>query len=60
MRLAISFKNDNYIPDKKLVDEELLEIEVIRRLDSPEYSSDTNPIANVWNFFGRRLTKHRQ
>ncbi|GFV67897.1 transposable element Tc3 transposase [Trichonephila clavipes] len=56
MGLQFLFMDDNAPCHRTVAAEQLLESEDIERMDWPARSPDLNPIENVGDFLGRRLT----
>ncbi|GFV18787.1 transposable element Tcb2 transposase [Trichonephila clavipes] len=55
MGLQFLFMDGNAPCHRTVAAEQLLESEVIERMDWPARSTDLNPIEHVWDFLGRRL-----
>ncbi|GFU72628.1 transposable element Tcb2 transposase [Trichonephila clavipes] len=55
MGLQFLFMDDNAPCHRTVAAEQLLESEVIERMDWPARSPDLNPIEHVWDFLGRHL-----
>ncbi|GFX34490.1 transposable element Tc3 transposase [Trichonephila clavipes] len=49
------FMEDNARPHRANIIDECLQSEDITRMDWPAYSTDLNPIENVWDMLGRRI-----
>ncbi|GFW31172.1 transposable element Tcb1 transposase [Trichonephila clavipes] len=56
MGAEFPFMDDNARPHRVNIEDECLQSEDITRIDWPAYSMDVNPIENVWDMLGRRIT----